>query len=112
VVLAGIIAFLVWRVADRYNRTKVWLNNLETALGLRVGVLPTTLITDDVKRWEKGHKSHFVWAIMLMLYTVVLGVLSAILLYKSPVRPTPPQTQTFAPPQEQKTVPSRSLQAP
>jgi len=102
--LAVIVAFLVWQIATRYNRTTSWLENLETALGLRVGTLPGPLIADDVPRWRKGHRGHFVWALMLMAYTVVLGILAVFLLYRTPSPCA--QTQAPAPLQQQRVSPS------
>ncbi len=106
-VLAAIVAFLVWQVATRYNRTTSWLENLETALGLRVGTVPGPLMTDEVPRWRTGHRGHFVWALMLMVYTVMLGIL-AVLLLRTPLSSPCAQTQPSSPLQQQGVSPPPS----
>jgi hypothetical protein len=107
--LALIVSYLMWHVGNRYNRTSASIKNLETGLGLRGGAAPWPLIVDVVpprpgdkwwqlwKRFEKDdHRRHIVWAVLLITYTVALGVLALLLLVRSKVPDTSATQSTAA----------------
>jgi len=95
--LIVIIGFLVWVVSTRYHQLSEWSNNLEIAVGMRSGVLKGSLIGPvGPAKWRPRGKDLW-WAILLIVYTIVLGAASGVILTgHEKTDPTPVTNPTAA----------------
>jgi hypothetical protein len=83
-VLAVVVIFLLWQVAVRYNKTSFWISNIETAMGMTGESLSGPILVRKVEKWRSGGRLHFVWAGMLMIYTLALGYFAWAFLWQGP----------------------------